>query len=300
METRDFFWKLPDASKFTEQRELYEHLDRSNHLKNCIFEPDILDRQIRSRTQKIESKKFERVSFSKTEIQGIIFNKCTFLECQLIGTKFVECEFHDCKFENTNVYKVEFEKTYIDPRSFRKCLKSKLHQNIGVHLYQVLMNNSRDNEQVEFERYAHFMFLRWKRHQDFYEFKKDLKYSKSFSDFCSSFKKGFSASRRALWEKLFGSGIRLRYYILTMFVLIFCTSLLNYTFSNLFGLQIGSDPVNSLMQAIYFTVVSLTTLGYGDITPTTDLGRLAASIQSVLGFSLFALLASMLFRKVSP
>jgi len=65
-------------------------------------------------------------------------------------------------------------------------------------------------------------------------------------------------------------------------------------------LALGEHPISTWSEAFYFTSVSLTTLGFGDITPTTTLGRVAASIQCIIGFFLFALLASMLFRRVTP
>ena len=75
-----------------------------------------------NRTTKLVSKTFERVSFSKTEIQNIIFSDCIFVECLFIGAKIVDCEFHNCRFESTNTYKISFIDTYIDPLSFKSCL----------------------------------------------------------------------------------------------------------------------------------------------------------------------------------
>lgn len=46
---------------------------------------------------------------------------------------------------------------------------------------------------------------------------------------------------------------------------------------------------NSFPQAIYFAVVSLSTVGYGDISLTTGAGRLVASLSSLLGIAIVAL-----------
>ena len=168
----DTFWKLPDHNTINSQDEFYAHLKKSDHLKNTIYKPDILDKKLSSQTTRISDKTFECVSFSRTTIKNIIFNNCTFRNCLLIGSRIVDCEFHNCHFILTNTHKINIHNTYIDPESFRKCLKKNTHQNIGVHLYQILLKNCRTSEQIEFERDAQFNFLRWKRYQDFFDLSK--------------------------------------------------------------------------------------------------------------------------------
>lgn len=296
----DPFWKLQGAAVISSQCEFYQHLSKSDHLMRVIYQPDELKRASPDRVQRIEGKKFEWVSFSKTSINGIVFRDCVFKNCQFIAAAIEGCEFHKCRFISTNMHKISIHKTYIDPNSFDKCLDRKKHQNIGVHLYQSLMNNLRDAEQIEFERDAQFLFFRWKRYQAEYELRNKWSKATSASEHVSVALDATAVLRRLAWEKLFGCGIRLRFFLRTVTVTVVLATLINFFFIEQFGLSLGGAPISTLSEASYFTVVSLTTLGYGDITPTTSLGRLAASIQSVIGFSLFALLASMLFRRVTP
>lgn len=44
----------------------------------------------------------------------------------------------------------------------------------------------------------------------------------------------------------------------------------------------------SIPQSIYWTIVTLTTVGYGDIVPQTDLGQFLATIVMVLGYGIIA------------
>ncbi len=294
------FWTLQNPSVLKSQVDFYKHLEKSNHLKNAIYEPDDLTKQDTGRTQRIESMSFEKVSFSKTSIIGVIFRNCEFIDCQFIATQMRDCEFHSCRFIRTNTHKISLSNTYLNPLSFKKCLDRRKHQNIGVHLYQTLMSNSRDAEQIEFERDAQFLFLRWKRYQDGYELKRIWSKAAKHSEYFAAFNKGIGVLQRFLWEKLFGCGIRLRYYMATVLSTIIVASILNFQFRHELGLEIDEEIISSWPEAVYFTTVSLTTLGYGDITPTTELGRWIASFQSIVGISLFALLASMLFRRVAP
>lgn len=55
-----------------------------------------------------------------------------------------------------------------------------------------------------------------------------------------------------------------------------------------------SETFTSIPQALWWGVVTLTTVGYGDVVSVTTLGRFLAGVTAVLGIGLFALPASIL------
>lgn len=52
----------------------------------------------------------------------------------------------------------------------------------------------------------------------------------------------------------------------------------------------------SFMECVYFSTVTITTLGYGDIVPSGDLGRFVSSSESILGVVLIGLFLNSLSR----
>ena len=52
----------------------------------------------------------------------------------------------------------------------------------------------------------------------------------------------------------------------------------------------------TIIESIYFSAVTITTLGYGDITPSSDLGKIIAATESVLGIILIGLFLNALSR----
>lgn len=52
----------------------------------------------------------------------------------------------------------------------------------------------------------------------------------------------------------------------------------------------------TLVDAFYFSVITLTTVGYGDITPQTDAGKIFVSIYVLVGITMLAAIANYLLN----
>ncbi|WP_046023341.1 potassium channel family protein [Magnetospira sp. QH-2] len=78
---------------------------------------------------------------------------------------------------------------------------------------------------------------------------------------------------------------------LNLFVFIFFVTAL------VFVMQVRDNPqINNYIDALYFTVTTLTTTGFGDITLEGSHGRLLAVIIMVVGVALFLRLVQTIFR----
>ncbi len=65
----------------------------------------------------------------------------------------------------------------------------------------------------------------------------------------------------------------------------------------IYALQYGVNPqIRNYADALYFTVTTLTTTGFGDITLTGTAGRMVSVVVMIAGVTLFLRLAQVLFR----
>ena len=48
------------------------------------------------------------------------------------------------------------------------------------------------------------------------------------------------------------------------------------------------DGFNNIGQSIYWSIITLTTVGYGNIVPTTALGKMLAAFIMILGYAVIA------------
>jgi voltage-gated potassium channel len=75
-------------------------------------------------------------------------------------------------------------------------------------------------------------------------------------------------------------------------VLVFFTVVLvmSVIFGSLMFLVEGPDHgFTSIPRSIYWTIVTITTVGYGDITPQTPLGQVIATMAMLTGYSIIAI-----------
>ena len=58
--------------------------------------------------------------------------------------------------------------------------------------------------------------------------------------------------------------------------------------------NVEPDSFNTFFDAIYWAMISLTTVGYGDIYPITTLGRIITMVSSFMGIAIVALPAGII------
>jgi voltage-gated potassium channel len=107
-----------------------------------------------------------------------------------------------------------------------------------------------------------------------------FRYAKSFQTFSSVF-----------------SSKRFEFITLIVFatVVILISSILIYVMEA----NNPASPVNTLFDAIYWSIVTIATVGYGDVTPITDAGRVVAMFVIIAGIAVLAFSTSLVVSAFS-
>lgn len=269
--------------------EFLDLLVRADALRDLLIKPDVIapDRP----RNRIRDKRFTNVSFSKKEIRGVEFTHCRFVDCLFIGTHFNMCDFHDCVFEGCNPYKAEFTSCYVDPNMFAHTLNPRLHTNIGVGLFQQLVQNSANTHQPDFSRSAEYLFRKWQRYQ--YEQglrRKELPLTKFIVKWLPSF----------LYDHLAGYGIRLFPFVRLTIILVLALAAANYWAWSQYAFGEGSLPTDkvSFLTSLYYTIATMTSLGFNDFGPHSTSGMVVSGVLVVVGVLWFGLLAAIIVKRV--
>lgn len=85
-----------------------------------------------------------------------------------------------------------------------------------------------------------------------------------------------------LMKALKASGRKITVFLFTVFTLIIILGSLMYLIEG------SENGFTSIPRSIYWAIVTLTTVGYGDISPQTNTGQILAAFVMILGYSIIA------------
>ena len=92
----------------------------------------------------------------------------------------------------------------------------------------------------------------------------------------------FTSESQALAHSLKASYYKIMVFLFFVVMMIIMAGTLMYVIEG------GEHGFDSIPASIYWAVVTVTTVGFGDITPYTDIGKFLASIMMILGYAIIA------------
>lgn len=82
--------------------------------------------------------------------------------------------------------------------------------------------------------------------------------------------------------------------LLAALYLMLILTLLNSTILYFVERNVNPEGFGSLLHAMWWSIITLATVGYGDVVPVTPVGKLLGGMSAILGFGMFALPAGIL------
>lgn len=251
---------------------------------NLLYFPDIFGNE-NGKYLVFDCKSFEKISFKDTIFKNIRFIRCVFEKCLFMGATFNDCEFTDCQFIDSNTSKITINRTLIDPKCFDKNFDFKNDTNIAVNLYHALYKNSSREYQSDYALDSLYKMKMAEFHHLKSRFERGLINKKEYNR---------QRIKHILYDFMSGYGIKTIKVVRLLFLFISIFSVVNYIFSKLI---FKKNEVFSFIDSIYFTCVTVTTLGYGDITPYTSFGKIFIALQALFGFVIISLFMAAVINK---
>tara|TARA_R110000823_G_scaffold198080_5_gene329189 strand:- start:4730 stop:5584 length:855 start_codon:yes stop_codon:yes gene_type:complete len=224
----------------------------------------------------LKAKTFDQVSFKDTKIQNIRFISCTFCKCLFIGATFDKCEFIDCTFKSTNTSKLRIQQCLISPDNFSDNFDLVADTNIAIDLYHSLYKNAVEEHQPEHAVESLYQMMEAEfKHLDSQRKRKRITRTKYL----------WQKTGKGIYRFISGYGLRFRRVMRFALLILVGFTAVNYVFRE----HIFENGIVTIVDALYFTSVTITTLGYGDITPTTQIGKLLVVAQAISGFAVVSI-----------
>jgi Pentapeptide repeats (9 copies) len=106
---------------------------------------------------------FNQCSFARVNFEKINFSRCKFIRIDLTRASFKECFFSDTAFIDCDPYYTSFERTEVDPASFKRCFREHAEWNKALLLFSNLRRSLKEMGETRSSRTAEYYFRVWQR-----------------------------------------------------------------------------------------------------------------------------------------
>ncbi len=111
---------------------------------------------------------FKECSFARVRFEKINFSRCKFIRVDLTRAVFEDCFFSDTTFVHSDPYHASFERTEIDPSSFKSCFAMHTEWNKALLLFSNLRLSLKELGETRSSRTAEYYFRVWQRRRLFH------------------------------------------------------------------------------------------------------------------------------------
>lgn len=235
----------------------------------------------------LKGARFTSCAMGQTTISAAYLREVHFKDCDLHGTDFIRSNLLKVRFEKTRLRFSTWVDTEVDMESFSEGLEEEHRERWGLarDVYKSLrlnFNSGGDEKGASWAAYRQSVMQRY----DLYSRKEWARWALSW-----------------LLDVVWGYGEKpARLFGFAVFFVLTCGT--GYFFLGLktgdtctTGLQAGS-PLSHFFECIYFSFITFTTVGYGDILPCTEGSRLLAMFEAFGGVFLMGLFVTANARKL--
>jgi hypothetical protein len=256
-------------------------------LRHCLFQDKYL-RDVVLASGVIEHCRFEHVNL----------RKATFDRINLTGSCFVACNLEEATFNGCTLWYVVFERCELNYESVLQNLPRE--NNIRRRFLRTLRTNA---EAMGEKTWADRILLKELQAE-----RDDLRgallhesaYYKREVDLLGRITAGAKLTWHYVRFSLWGYGLYLSRLLFSTIALV--AALATIVSRGPFLFYIASEAQARRLgfwEAVYYVVINLTTVGFGDVTPLSGTAKALASVTAAIGVVMFGFIAAAFYRRLS-
>jgi len=226
------------------------------------------------------------------------FKGALFKNVDLTGTKFVRCNFRNAYFECCNLRYAMFHQCILDLDRIVASLPQEV--NLRFPLLRSLRLNASEMGDAAAASRLLLMELEAERLKQFAVFTAASPY------FAENFSHWDRVNALLGWVShhaqsfLWGYGLRVLRLLRTATVVILASAMVTWAGGARFSILSATPRTLGLLESIYVSTVTFSTLGSADSVPASALARFMAMADSVSGAVFLGLLAAAAYRRIRP
>lgn len=283
----------------------------------CFLE-GVLFKDCISREGVIERFGKKQVNNCQTQFRTCILDEVRFRDCYFVSAYYSECNFDTVFFETNNLYGAYFNNCEFIFAYIYNCNLCSAEFNVCSFSICDLINCEVNNE-TDFSTTINEYDKEYLGAHSLYEQVYKLFRTRGYNDIASVYfwkarecelksSTGWRKIKLFTQKLIWGYGEKPLQVLLSSLILILVFAIL-YLF---FGVNYPSAFVTNqeirytqfslifkFLYCIYFSIITFTTLGYGDITPYSAFSKFLASIEALTGVIFMAIFTASLYKKIS-
>lgn len=265
---------------------------------NLEFENAVVRRGLFVRLRMKEAK-ISNSTFAKCIFEDCHFRRATFKNVDFTGSLFKYCNFDRATFFACKFWYVRFYNCTIYYEDIIHAIPSE--PNIAIPLLKCLRQNALG---IGLKKDAEKFALRETK-MEIQDIKNQIiptPYYRKNSDY-SRIGRIFKLIGLYIKEWLHGHGLKLQNIIRSGAICILAFAILIKTYGKFYytngNIEAGKTVILDFWKSLYLSIITFTTLGYGDYTPASKAAYIICSAESILGIVFLGFFAAAAYRKYS-
>lgn len=244
----------------------------------------------------LRSANFKDCQFLKCIFEDCYLRKAEFHNVDFTGSFFKGCNLEKATFEACKFWYVHFFRCRLNYEEILQCLPTE--PNIAILLLRTLKQNAVEMGEKKIADKLLIKEIETEKRELKNRFLGVSEYYKKRYDIIARIKNGLMFLALSFSGKIWGHGLRIVNILRSAIVIILVFALLFHQYG-VFGYRSGNVVSITLMQAIYVSTITFTTLGYGDYTPVSIISQFMCAAESLLGIVFLGFLAAAVYRRLA-
>lgn len=249
---------------------------------------------------------FLRLGLQKAHFRRSVLRHSIFQDCYCRAAKFEDVDFTGCHFKECNLHKASFVGCKLWYVRFTRCNLSydeilsvvPSEPSIAIRLLRSLRQNAIEMGEGEYADRILRRQIEAEKKELGERFWARSTYYRDRFDRAERIWSGLSFLGLTAGGWLWGHGLQMWSIVRTGVILVLVFAMIFYRAGEFSFADNGTTPL-SMWEAIYISVSTFATLGYGDFTPTGSITRLFCAIESLFGIVFLGFLAASVYRRLA-
>ncbi len=241
----------------------------------------------------------KKSELTHSTLKHVNLRNSTLVEVDFTGTRFIECNLAYATFDRCKLWYVSFDRCKINYDSILKTLPGMTNLRFQV-LRSLRQNAASEGDDVRAKSLL-LLELKAQRYEFWNRFSHSAAYYEQRYNGWKRWVEFFRWSCHACENIFWGYGLSIRTLALNVVIVILALASITWYFEVTFAVALDNGTLRPLSfpESLYFTIIAMTTVGFGDIAPASDGARGLGTLMALVGITIWGFFVAAVYRRLA-